>query len=86
MLCLIDIEEGTSNDYSLSTNTISITPSSPALVTVIFRVDSVALEERENFKLMLESESLTPQDGVFCISELELFIDDVDGKKLCLIP
>ena len=50
------------------------------MVSVTLRVDNIALENPETFKLNLVSNSLTPQDGVFCINELELIILDNDGK------
>ena len=52
------------------------------MVILTCRTDYIALEEPETFKLKLESNSVSLQDGVFCINELDLVILDSDGKNM----
>ena len=74
---------GSSLDYTLNTDQISISPDMEASVVITLRVDDIALEEQETLQLRLDPVGAQPpSDGTFCIAETTLTILDSDSKFL----
>lgn len=74
--------KGSDKDYILNTTSVIISPDTPGIVNIIFRVDGLALEPPETLQLILQTQNAPSGDGSFCISDLDLVIEDADGKKI----
>ena len=68
---------GPAYDYTITDNTVTIAPGRNDFVTITVRVDSIALEPDETFRLRLVATQ--PPPGIFCNDTLDFVIEDGDG-------
>ena len=79
-------EKGSDKDYTISTNRVRLLYQRSSQlhdVHFIFRSDSIAQEANETFTLQLEAApgfTLPTGDGVFFRKEMNMVIEDSDGK------
>ena len=77
--------EGAAFDFTISTNMIRLIPRIPAMrmmdVVVTFRVDSIALEPLEDFRIILVPNPAADPlgDGVVLVDSINVFIEDSDS-------
>lgn len=68
---------GPADDYTITDSTVTIAPGRNDFVTITVRVDSVALEPDETFRLRLVADP--PPPGIFCNDILDFVIEDGDS-------
>ena len=74
---------GSAFDYTVTRNTITIAPGRNDFATVTVRVDGIALELDETFRLKLVANPPPPR--IFCLDTLDLVIEDKDVGMIIIL-